>query len=106
MIEILLRQIKKDENKKGEGRSPFTFLQREISPVTTISRNLLFYDRNKVKNIFIKYHQSQRFFIHIPLQYQICSFAFFSMSCSTVSWYISSGTQQSTGHTAAHCGSS
>lgn len=38
--------------------------------------------------------------------HQMCSFAFLSISCSTVSWYISSGTQQSTGQTAAHCGSS
>lgn len=33
---------------------------------------------------------------------QICSLAFFAISSSTVSLYISSGTQQSTGHTAAH----
>lgn len=35
-----------------------------------------------------------------------CILAFLASSSSTVSTYISSGTQQSTGHTAAHCGSS
>ena len=35
-----------------------------------------------------------------------CNFSFFDNNSSTVSLYISSGTQQSTGQTAAHCGSS
>jgi hypothetical protein len=36
----------------------------------------------------------------------MCNFSFFARSSSTVSLYISSGTQQSTGQTEAHCGSS
>ncbi len=31
-----------------------------------------------------------------------CNLSFFANNSSTVSWYISSGTQQSTGQTAAH----
>lgn len=52
-------------------------------------------------------HAAAGFFAHFRhfLDYK-CSLLFFSINCSTVSSYISSGTQQSTGHTAAHWGSS
>jgi hypothetical protein len=90
-------------NKKGEGCIAFTFLRREISPVTHLQIwNLLLLLNVSYKKINTKSEINYDFYPH----HQMCNFSFLAINSSTVSRYISSGTQQSTGHTAAHCGSS
>ena len=78
---------RRSENNKGEVRGELHLFTQEISPVFLGSPRLRFTDDLRYK-------------------IYICNFSFFARSSSTVSRYISSGTQQSTGQTEAHCGSS
>ena len=77
---------KTDLNKKGEDCSFFTFLHRTYH---------LF-----AKAVTLHFTDNRSYKIYM------CSFSFFAKSSSTVSRYISSGMQQSTGQTDAHWGSS
>ena len=101
--------------KKGEGRFSFTSLRREISPATHSAANRYFFEKYqcsvKVKNFANeKFDNAAKIYAHKKHMSdksqkpkdQICILAFLASSSSTVSRYISSGMQQSTGQTDAH----
>jgi hypothetical protein len=114
-VTIITRQhrgtqiVVRPPNNKGEGRCSFTFLlsvDGKYHPFACVVQRLqLLFGKIYSKIIQISPDPSPPYdiFFHKP---HTCSFSFFASSSSTVSRYISSGTQQSTGQTAAHCGSS
>lgn len=63
-------------------------------------------DSIKVNGLFYKHNVYTKKLPQFFCGNYKCSDSFLANNISTVSTYISSGTQQSTGHTAAHCGSS
>src|SRR5690606_33399735 len=95
MIEQMHPQLiptikKRDESLKPSSRSffflfPFFFFSKE----------------NSRKKKMLKENLIEKMLISGESDYK-CSLSFLASSSSTVSRYISSGTQQSTGHTAAH----